>query len=89
MRLLFDTETNYFTAVLVERFPFVEDETILTKNLAKNIILVDIEEAYKSTFFRIEHFLRNMIIANFQLKDVFWDYNRDIVKCVQEIISIL
>ncbi len=88
MTLLFDYDTNYFTSVLIQKAPFL-DEKIIKKNISDKIVLIDIEEAYQSTFFQIEYFLRNFIVINFKDKNIFWDFNKPIVESIHAIIKIL
>ncbi len=87
IKLIYDTKTNYFSSVIIESIPFHGDE-FWKRHLAEDKILVDIEEAYRSTFFKFETFIRNFIIINFKNYGVFWNHNSLIINCVNKCVNL-
>lgn len=87
--LIYHHKTNYFTAAVIEKAPYRTDDKNLALFLKKWYSLVDVEDAYKSTFFRLEYFIRNFIIKNFKNYDVFWDWNNEIITALKDIVILL
>ncbi|MDD5213855.1 MAG: hypothetical protein PHG82_05505 [Candidatus Gracilibacteria bacterium] len=87
--LIYHHKTNYFTAAVIEKAPYRTDNKNFALSLKKGYSVVDIEEAYKSTFFRLEYFIRNFIIKNFKNYDVFWYGNNEIISSLKNIVTLL
>lgn len=84
--LIYDTNTNYFTAAVFEKRPYHHDE-FLSLQLREGYKVVSLDEACNSTFFKLEYFIRNFIVRNFKNYDVFWDFNKEIIESLVEIIE--
>ncbi len=85
IKLIYDTNTNYFTSAIIQRRPFHDDDFFL-QNLREWYIIISIEEAYKTTFFKLERYIREFIVKNFRNYNVFWDFNRNIIYTLKQII---
>lgn len=88
MKLIYDTKTNYFSSVIITKGEHYDD-SFFEEHLLENTIIVPLKEAYQSTFFRLEYFVRNFIISNFKSHTVFWDYNKPIIDTLKDIMSQL
>ncbi len=49
-------------------------------------MLVWLKDAYRSTYFKLEYFIRNFIISNFKNRNVFWTYNKIIIEVLKNIL---
>lgn len=88
LKLIYDTKTNYFNSVIITKGQRYDD-SFFQEHLLENTIIVPLKEAYQSTFFRLEYFVRNFIISNFKSHTVFWDYNKPIIDTLKDIMSQL
>lgn len=88
MRLIYDAKTNYFSSVIITKQNHYDDE-FFADFLSPTSKIVPLREAYKSTFFRLEYFIRNFIISNFKNHIVFWDYNSHIIDTLKTIMEKL
>mgnify|MGYP000482845432 FL=1 len=88
LKLIYDTKTNYFNSVIITKGQHYDD-SFFQEHLLENTIIVPLKEAYQSTFFRLEYFVRNFIISNFKSHTVFWDYNKPIIDTLKDIMSQL
>lgn len=86
--LIYDENTNYFTSVVIQKSPYHNDE-FFTSKLKPWYKVVSLEEACNSTFFKLEYFIRNFIIRNFKNYNVFWDFNKEIIWVLVELIDCL
>jgi hypothetical protein len=87
-KLIYDTKTNYFSTVIITKNIHYPDD-FFKDFLSENSIIVPLKEAYKSTFFKLEYFIRNFIIANFKNNIVFWNYNNEIINTLKNIMGEL
>lgn len=87
--LIHHHKTNYFTAAIIEKAPYRTDDKNFALFLKEWYSIVDIEDAYKSTFFKLEYFIRNFIIKNFKTYDVFWYWNNEIISALKDIVNLL
>lgn len=78
IKLVYDRDANYFTSAIIQVYPFIDNDE-LEKFIIDEYILVDIEDAYKCTYFKLEFFFRTFLITNFKDKEIFWTYNKDII----------
>lgn len=87
-KLIYDAEKNYFCSVIITKDVEYSDE-FWEKHLNSNFKLVSLKEAYRSTFFRLEYFIRNFIISNFKNSIVFWNFNTKIIGTLKTIMKEL
>jgi hypothetical protein len=87
-KLIYDRKTNYFSSVIITK-NISYDNDFWGAYLNENNIIVPLKEAYKSTFFRLEYFIRNFIISNFKNHIVFWDFNKPVIRVLQQIMTEL
>lgn len=81
--LVYDTKTNYYCSAIIQSLPF-QGAPEIAEHLSEDKVLVSVGDAYNATYTRLEYFLRNFIVSNFKDYRVFWDFNRDIVQCLQQ-----
>ena len=86
--LIYHENTNYFTSVIIEKTPY-HNEKFFSSELKPWYKIVSLEEAYNSTFFQLEYFIRNFIVKNFKNYDVFWNFNEKIVLTLMEVMNLL
>lgn len=86
--LIYDENTNYFTWVIIQKLPY-HDDTFFVNKLKNGYKVVSLEEACDSTFFKLEYFIRNFIVNNFKNYDVFWDFNKEILSALKQIMDLL
>lgn len=79
--LILDYNSNYFTWAIILNAPFYELENI-KKEFKEWYKIIDVNDAYKSFFFRFERFLRTFIITNFKNFDIFRDFNYQIMDII-------
>ncbi len=86
INLVYDRETNYFCTAIIQK-----QSNIPLKFFRSHIrewhILISIEDAVSSTFFKLEAFLRNFIVANFKDFDVFFKFNSKIIEFLQDAVD--
>lgn len=87
-KLIYDTRTNYFSSVIITK-DIAYDDNFFQEFLWKDSVIVSLKEAYKSTFFKLEYFIRNFIISNFKNQIVFWDYGTEIISTLKNIMEYL
>ena len=87
IKLVYDTKTNYFCSAIIETTPF-HSTNFWEKQLGENKILVNVEDAEQSAFFKLETFIRNFIIINFKNYGVFWEHNDIIIECVNKCLEL-
>lgn len=80
--LVYDKKTNYFSSVIITKENHYSKD-FWQKYLTEDTVLVPLQEANKSTFFKLEYFIRNFIIANFKNPIVFWDFNNHIMDALR------
>ncbi|MEF2175002.1 MAG: hypothetical protein V3575_00910 [Candidatus Absconditabacteria bacterium] len=79
--LILDYNSNYFTGAIILNAPFYDLDN-LKKEFKDGFNIIDINDAYKSFFFRFERFLRTFIITNFKNFDIFRDFNYQIMDII-------
>lgn len=87
-KLVYDTQKNYFSSVIITKEKEYSDE-FWEAHLDANHILVPLKEAYRSTFFQLEYFIRNFITSNFKNSIVFWNFNDQIIDTLKIIMQEL
>jgi hypothetical protein len=87
--LIYDKSTNYFCSVIITKDVEFSDEFWKPHLKNDNFIIVPLKEAYKSTFFQLEYFIRNFIISNFKNNIVFWNFNTQIINALKTIMKLL
>lgn len=87
-KLVYDTQKNYFSSVIITKDVSYSDE-FWQPHLDMNHILVPLNEAYRSTFFQLEYFIRNFITSNFKNSIVFWNFNDQIIETLKIIMKEL
>lgn len=75
---VFDTKSNYIASSIVLKEPFYSKENI-EKHLKENYILLTPEEVYNNSFFRIERFIRELLILSFKDYKIFYNKNQEII----------
>lgn len=75
----YDTKTNYISSAVILKEPFISRE-ILEKELMEWFILLDAKELNDNSFFRIERFVRELIIVCFKNYKIFYNKNKEIVE---------
>ncbi len=87
--LIYDKSTNYFCSVIITKDVEFSDEFWKPHLKDDNFLIVPLKEAYKSTFFQLEYFIRNFIISNFKNNIVFWNFNTQIIDALKTIMERL
>lgn len=87
-RLIYDAKKNYFCSVIIMKDVEYPD-AFWERHLDVNFRLVSLQEAYRSTFFQLEYFIRNFIISNFKNSIVFWNFNTQIIDTLKTIMKLL
>lgn len=87
-KFIYDTKTNYFSSVIITKDMHYPD-SFFEEFLSKDSRIVSLRDAHKATFFKLEYFIRNFIIANFKNHIVFWDYNTQIIDTLKSIMDQL
>lgn len=75
----YDTRSNYISSAVILKEPYMNKD-IIVNHLDDWVILLDADELYENSFFRIERFYRELIILSFKTYTVFYDKNKDIVE---------
>lgn len=75
---VYDTISNYISSAIILKKPFYEKEN-LEKHLKENHILLEPQELYNNSFFRIERFIRELLILSFKDYKIFYNKNKDII----------
>lgn len=88
IQLIYDENTNYFTSAIIQKAPFHHQE-FFSSELKPWYKIVSLEEACNSTFFRLEYFIRNFIVRNFKNYDVFWNFNKEIIQSLIDVIQLI
>lgn len=86
--MVYNKRKNYFSSVIITKEADYGDE-FWEGHLDSDSIMVPLREAYMSTFFRLEYFIRNFIISNFKNNIVFWNFNEQIVDTLEMIMREL
>jgi hypothetical protein len=87
-KLIYDTEKNYFCSVIITK-DIEYPDSFWEPHLNPGFKLVSLGEAQRSTFFRLEYFIRNFITSNFKNSIVFWNFNSQIISTLKTIMREL
>ena len=79
LSFIFDTNTNYVSSAIIMKEPFFDIEKI-KEQLLPGFILLTPEELEENSFFRIERFVRELIIVVFKDYKIFYDKNTKIIE---------
>ncbi len=85
INLIYDQKTNYFTSAVISN-EFEDIDSFINKHIKEWYMLVWLKDAYRSTYFKLEYFIRNFIISNFKNRNVFWTYNKIIIEVLKNIL---
>lgn len=85
IHLVYDTASNYFCTAIIRKDSDIP-LSFFESYLSEGKVLVPIQEAAESTFFKFEAFLRNFLVSSFRDFDIFFHFNKDIVRLLHESI---
>lgn len=88
IKLIYDKNQNYFHSAIITKW-IDYNKDFWENHLNEWHIIVSVKEANRSTFFKLEYFLRNFIISNFKNHIVFWDFNKKIDDVLKMIMKVL
>ena len=86
IRLVYDTDKNYFACALIEKTPFHETSFFDT-HVREGHRIVPLREASEATFFRFEIFFRHFLIFCFRDFQVFHHFHQPIVDLLHDAIG--
>jgi hypothetical protein len=86
--LLYDYNRNYVSSVVVAK-EHASLGQLLERHRLPTHTVISLDEAYRSTFFQFEYFLRSFIVASFKNQHIFYRYREDINKTLHLIIDCI